>query len=101
MLEVSERLVALALHGSLRLVEEDEALGLDRDAGLERVVQVAERRRFGDLGFDESGLPVHLNENRCASSSSLLSGPDRGPLKEKAMRARKKPEAARQTPQMK
>ena len=73
-----------------RLIDEDEGLGIDGDAGRrEGVVQLAQRRRRGDLGFEDPGRPWTWMKIRSLDIAFSPSGPGKGRLRRKRCETRK------------
>jgi hypothetical protein len=62
--QTMRRLMALALDRDFRFIDEDEGLGHDLDvAPREHVVKLAQGRRGGNLGFENSWTAVDLNKD--------------------------------------
>jgi hypothetical protein len=62
--EAVNRLMALAVHMLLGIVDEEESLGIDLNAGRrQHIVKFAERRRRRDLRLGNLGTAVGLDED--------------------------------------
>ena len=55
-LSPGDRMIVIAVQRLLGLVDEDEGLGVERDAGgFDRLAQLADRRGLGHLRLDDAG----------------------------------------------
>ena len=81
MLHMAQRFVSLVVLVLFRLIDKDEGFGVDGDAkDRQCVMELAQRRRRRDLGFEDLGPVVDLDENKEVGHCFLLrSGPAMGP----------------------